>query len=222
MRPYIYKSICPGNVCDCANCFDENPRVWGKHLTIQLLWATSRLLVTRVSPIYLVDDFMFSRCLFLMLLNEMRILGESNVLPFLFLVLIKGMRRWCEFRSSHRRCSAKKVVLKNFAVFTRKHLYWSLFLIKLQAFRPTTLLTWTPTQTFSCECCEIFKSTYFEKHLWTAASVNQRFSWVTLEVESFSARLLQAERCNLICEDDSGNSDCFSSIGSWCYSEWWV
>ena len=57
------------------------------------LWATARLLVTRVSSTYLVDEFMFSRCLFLILLNEMRIVGESNVLPFLFMVLIKGMRR---------------------------------------------------------------------------------------------------------------------------------
>ena len=157
-----------------------------------------------------------------MLLNEMKILGESNVLPFLFLVLIKGMRRWRKSRSSHRRCSAKKVVLKNFAVFTRKHLYWSLFLIKLQAFRPASLLKWTPTQTFSCKYSEIYKSTYFEKYLWTAASVSQRFSWVTPETESFSADPLQAGKCSLICVDDSGNSGCFSSIRSWCYSEWWA
>ena len=32
-----------------------------------------------------------------------------------------------------RRCSVKKVVLKNFADFTGKHLCWSLFLIKLYA-----------------------------------------------------------------------------------------
>ena len=30
----------------------------------------------------------------------------------------------------------KKAVLRNFAIFTGKHLCWSLFLIKLQAFRP--------------------------------------------------------------------------------------
>ena len=28
----------------------------------------------------------------------------------------------------------------------------------------------TPTQVFSCEICEIFKNTYFEEHLWMAAS----------------------------------------------------
>ena len=34
----------------------------------------------------------------------------------------------------------KKVVLINSATFTGKHLHWSLFLIKLPAFRPVTLL----------------------------------------------------------------------------------
>ena len=29
----------------------------------------------------------------------------------------------------------------------------------------------TPTQVFSCEYCEIFKNTYFEEHLRTAANV---------------------------------------------------
>ena len=39
-------------------------------------------------------------------------------------------------RTSHWRCSAKKVILKNFVNFTGKHLRWSLFSIKLHAFRP--------------------------------------------------------------------------------------
>ena len=43
-------------------------------------------------------------------------------------------------RSSHRRCSVKKGVFKNLGKFTEKRLCWSLFLIKLQAFRPTTSL----------------------------------------------------------------------------------
>ena len=34
----------------------------------------------------------------------------------------------------------KNTVLKNFAIFTAKHLCWSSFLIKLQVFRPTALL----------------------------------------------------------------------------------
>ena len=71
--------------------------------------ATAQLLVTRVSPIYVVDEFTF---FFLVLLNKMRMLGKSNVLPFLFLVLIKGMGRWSVSRSSHRKYSKKKLFLK--------------------------------------------------------------------------------------------------------------
>ena len=42
--------------------------------------------------------------------------------------------------SSHRRCSIKKDVLKYFAQFAEKHLYWSLFIIKLQGSRSAALL----------------------------------------------------------------------------------
>ena len=78
----------------------------------------------------------------------------SKCFAFFFLVLIKRMRGWFESTISQRRCSTKKAVLKNFAMFTRKHLLWSLFLIKVQTFRPANLLKWTPTQTFCCEYCE--------------------------------------------------------------------
>ena len=39
------------------------------------------------------------------------------------------------FSSSHLRCSVKEPVFKIFIIFTGKHFCWSLFLIKLQAFR---------------------------------------------------------------------------------------
>ena len=51
-------------------------------------------------------------------------------------------------------------VLKNFAIFTGKHLCWSLFLIKLQAFRQETA-----AKVFSWECCDIFKSSFFHRPL---------------------------------------------------------
>ena len=72
-------------------------------------------------------------------------------------------------RRSHRRCSVKKDVLKNLENFTWKHLCWSLFLIKLQAWRPVTLLKRsatslkkTPTHMFSYKIFENFKNTYFK------------------------------------------------------------
>ena len=61
----------------------------------------------------------------------------------------------------------RKAVLKQFAIFTGRHLCWSLFLIKLQDFRPANLSKETPAQ-----YCNIFKNTNFEKNLPTAASVD--------------------------------------------------
>ena len=55
--------------------------------------------------------------------------------------------------------------MKNFASFKEKHLYWSLFLIKIAGL--------DPTHVFSRETYEIFKNIYFEEHLWTTASKNQ-------------------------------------------------
>ena len=57
-------------------------------------------------------------------------------------------------------------VLMNFLIFTGKHLRWSLFLIKLQAFKRET-----PAQVLSCEYCEIFKNTFVNRTPSVAASV---------------------------------------------------
>ena len=76
------------------------------------------------------------------------------------------------FRRSHQSCSIEKAVLKNFAIFTKKHLRWSLFLIELQVslLIPAIVLKETPTMVFFCEYCENFKSTCFQKKLQATAS----------------------------------------------------
>ena len=63
-------------------------------------------------------------------LNNLQVIKINVLFKFVFTL----------FRSSHRRWFIKKAVLKNFAIFTWKHLCWSLFLRKLQAFRSATLL----------------------------------------------------------------------------------
>ena len=75
----------------------------------------------------------------------------------------KDLKVLVNFRSSYQGCSIEKAVLKNFATFTGKHLYWSLLLIK------------DSTQVFSCEYCENFMNSYFEERLPTAAS--ETFWW---------------------------------------------
>ena len=56
--------------------------------------------------------------------------------------------------TASQRCSVKKVVLKDFAKFTGKHLYF-----RPQAYK--FLQKETLAEVFSCEFCEIFKNTSF-------------------------------------------------------------
>ena len=74
-------------------------------------------------------------------------------------------------RSSHRRCSVKKGVLRNFTKFTAKHLCQSLFFNKVAGLKPAKLLKKRLAQVFSCEFCEISKNTFSLEQLWTTAFV---------------------------------------------------
>ena len=62
------------------------------------------------------------------------------------------------YRSCHWRYSVNKDVLKSFTNFTEKHLWWCLFLMKLQAFRVATLLNILKHTWFSYEIHKILKN----------------------------------------------------------------
>ena len=67
--------------------------------------------------------------------------------------------------------------LKYFAIFTRKHLCWGLFLVKLQAFKPAKFLKREFKKGVSCVYCEIFKSSFFIEHLrWLLLTVLPQYS----------------------------------------------
>ena len=56
------------------------------------------------------------------------------------LKILSNLKYYCQIiRSSRRELLYKKVVLKNFAKFTEKHLCWSLFSRKVADVRPATL-----------------------------------------------------------------------------------
>ena len=74
-------------------------------------------------------------------------------------------------RSSHRRCSIKKGILKNFVNLTGKHLYWSLFLIKLQAL--SLQVFFKKRLQHKClpvKFAKFLRALIFEEHLQTNAS----------------------------------------------------
>ena len=73
-------------------------------------------------------------------------------------------------RSCHQMCSVKKCVLRNFIKFTGKHLFQSIFFIRVADLRAATLLKKRLTQVFSCGLCEISKNTFFTEHLLATAS----------------------------------------------------
>ena len=76
---------------------------------------------------------------------------------------------WIICRSSHRRCSLRKGVLRNFVKFTGKHLCRSVLFNRSEACN--FVKKETLGQVFSYEFCEISKNTFFTEHLWATASV---------------------------------------------------
>ena len=73
-----------------------------------------------------------------------------------------------KFRSSHRRCSVGKGVLRKLAKFTGKPLCQSPFFNNVAACN--FIKKDAPKQVFSCEFCEISKNTLFTEHLRATAS----------------------------------------------------
>ena len=60
-------------------------------------------------------------------------------------------------KSSRSQMFFKISSIKNFAIFTGKHLYWGLFLIKLQAFRPGTFFKGDSYTGVSCGYSELLR-----------------------------------------------------------------
>ena len=75
------------------------------------------------------------------------------------------------YRSSHQRCTVKKVLLKISQNSQENTCARVSFLIKLQAEACNFIKKETLAQVFSCEFCEIFKNTFFRRTPLVAASV---------------------------------------------------
>ena len=76
-------------------------------------------------------------------------------------------------RSSHRRCSIRKGVFRNFVKLIGKHLCQSLFFNKVAGCN--FVKKETLAQVFSYEFCEISWNTFLTEHLWVTASEWRRY-----------------------------------------------
>ena len=102
--------------------------------------------------------------------RDPRQLQENLTWPcfFLFLLTMFSSTVVSKVQKQPPEVFCKNAVLRNFTIFTGKHLCSSLFLIKLHA----NLFKKGSNTGVSCEYYEIRKNTYFEKHLRTTASTN--------------------------------------------------
>ena len=74
-------------------------------------------------------------------------------------------------RNTHRKCSVKIGVLKNFVKFTGKHLRRSFFDNKVAVQRSATLLKKRLQDRCFLRVCKIFKSSFSIEHLRVTASI---------------------------------------------------
>ena len=81
-------------------------------------------------------------------------------------------------------------VLRNVAKFTWKHLYWSLFLIKLQVSGLQLYLKVTPAQVFFCEFCKNLKVVSATFLLVSFLSVNESTYQTRKSVFYFNSKAL--------------------------------
>ena len=87
------------------------------------------------------------------------------------------LRDYFTFRSSHQRCSIKKVFLEisqnshNLTKQLHQSLYFNKVSILIKVSGLQLIKKDTLAQVFSCEFYEISKNIFFTEHLWTTASV---------------------------------------------------
>ena len=69
--------------------------------------------------------------------------------------------------------------IKNFAIFTGKHLCWGLFLVQLLVYRSATFLKISSNTGVSCGYCKSFKNSFLVQHLrWLLLTVLPPYSTV--------------------------------------------
>ena len=134
-----------------------------------------------------------------------RIRESQNVM--LILVITQSYYREVSIEKQPPEVFCKKGVFKNFANFRGKHLCWSRFWKKqpLEVFCRKVVLKIFQGKHFvgvslikfvkTCKICDIFKSTYFEEHLQTTASVLNKIAGP--KVSNFIKKRLQ-HRCFLV------------------------
>ena len=97
------------------------------------------------------------------------------------------------FGSSHRKCSVRKNVLRNFTKFTRKHLSQSLFFNKVSGLRPANLLKKRPwLRRFPMNFAKFLRTTFLTEHFrWLLLSIFGIFVIFSAETVDCNLKVIQ-------------------------------
>ena len=98
-------------------------------------------------------------------------LKYTNRLLDVFFILLAVISSELHDRNSREEVFCRKGVLRNFAIFTRKHMCESLFFNKVAG---NFIKKETLAQVFFCEFCEISKNTFFYRTSLVVASVYEK------------------------------------------------
>ena len=120
-----------------------------------------------------MGEFVFAKAIAYSLLLQKTWLSSQTTILLNSLSHFFAVFSSCCFQSSEavaRRYSVRKSVLRNFAKFTGKHLYQSLFLNKVAGLACNFIEKEIMAQVFSCESYENSKNTIFTEQFWATAS----------------------------------------------------
>ena len=116
---------------EIRNSFDKGPPLWRCFFTFKKAYFFRKRLNDCFCFFTIFYFFTFTRSL-----GRLGFYSVENVIDefkhYILLIL----------RSSHRRCSVRKGVIRNFSKFTGKQLYQSLYFQKVAGLRPATLIKW--------------------------------------------------------------------------------
>ena len=93
-----------------------------------------------------------------------------KIVGTLFIYDRRYIHTWRDTEAANQSCSAKKVILRNFAKFTGKYLWWGPFEWISRVTDYDFMIEKTLTQVFPFEFYESFQNSFFAEQLWVSTS----------------------------------------------------
>ena len=96
--------------------------------------------------------------------------SPHQIVGTLFIYDRRYIHTWRDTEAANQSCSAKKVILRNFAKFTGKYLWWGPFERISRVTDYDFMIEKTLTQVFPFEFYESFQNSFFAEQLWVSTS----------------------------------------------------